>query len=51
MTEEQLIAEYGAWGEHPDHMPEDWQSEVANGDTRRGYWSWVAVQIEQDGDG
>lgn len=36
----------GVWGAHPDHPVEDWQYEVANGDTRLGYWDWVAAQLE-----
>lgn len=34
----------GYWSEggHPDYPVEDWQFEVTNGDTRMGYWEWVA---------
>lgn len=35
----------GVWGEHPDHPLEDWRYEVANDDTRAGYWDWVLGQI------
>ncbi len=35
----------GYWGGHPDHLTEDWQYEIANGDTRLGYWEWVESQI------
>lgn len=35
------------WDHHPDHPVEDWQYEVANGDTRRAYIDWVNSQIEQ----
>lgn len=35
----------GHWGEHPDHPVQDWQAEVANDDTRMGYWPWVASQV------
>jgi len=35
------------WDDHPVFTPEDWQYEVANGDTRRGYLSWVESQREQ----
>lgn len=35
------------WDEHPDYPIEDWKYEVANDDTRRGYWEWVDSQIEQ----
>lgn len=31
------------WEEDPDHSAEDWRYAVANGDTRRGYWEWVAA--------
>lgn len=34
------------WGEHPDHPVADWQAEVAGGDTRLGYWAWVAAQLD-----
>lgn len=37
------------WGEDPSYPVEDWQHEVANGDTRRGYWEWVASRQGQDG--
>ena len=33
---------YGYWGNHPEYMVTDWQYEVANGDTRLGYWHWCA---------
>jgi len=36
----------GTWGECPMAPVRSWQAEVANGDTRRGYWDWVAAQIE-----
>ena len=38
-----FIAENGGYweGEHPSHYIKDWQSEVANGDTRMGYWEWA----------
>lgn len=31
----------GYWGEHPDHTVGDWKYEVANEETRLGYWQWV----------
>ncbi len=37
----------GYWSEHPDYPVEDWQYEVANGDTREGYWKWVEHKIEE----
>lgn len=34
----------------PDFPQSDWQYEVTNGDTSRGYWEWLEVQIEQSND-
>jgi hypothetical protein len=34
--------------EHPDYPIKDWQYEVSNGDTFRGYQEWVDRQIEAD---
>jgi len=36
----------GPWGSHPKFPREDWQYEVANGDTPLGYWEWVEAQLE-----
>lgn len=36
----------GVWGEHPAHPVEDWRYQIANGDTRQGYWDWVAAEVE-----
>ncbi|MBD2745995.1 hypothetical protein IC232_04700 [Microvirga sp. BT688] len=51
----QLIAGIDSvWDDHPDYPSEDWQYEVGNGDTRRGYWDWVAAKLEEaenEGDG
>ena len=33
------------WAEDPDHPVADWQTEVANDDTRQGYWNWAASRI------
>lgn len=38
----------GVWDNDPDYPPEDWRYEVANGDTRLGYWDWVVNQKEQE---
>lgn len=45
---EALRAQYDedGWGEHPDYLIGDWREDVANGDTRRGYWDWVLYNIE-----
>ena len=37
----------GTWGEMADHPRADWREEVANNDTSRGYWEWVAAQMEE----
>lgn len=35
------------WDEDDQFPAEDWQYEVANGDTRRGYWDWVKAKQEE----
>ncbi len=45
-----LANKYGHWGSHPDHPFGDWQYEVANEDTRLGYWEWVAQEIRSNDD-
>ncbi|HDR9103396.1 TPA: hypothetical protein QDB04_000116 [Burkholderia vietnamiensis] len=38
------------WGaEHPYYTREDWQNDVARGDTKLGYWEWVVHNIESRG--
>jgi hypothetical protein len=32
------------WADDPQHPVAEWQIEVADGDTRQGYWAWVAVR-------
>lgn len=41
---EALREKYGHWGEHPDYPVENWIYEVGSGDTRLGYWEWIAAQ-------
>ena len=36
------------WADDPEYPKSDWQHEVANGDTLRGYRDWVASMREQD---
>ena len=44
-----LAEQYGGvWEDHPDYPVIAWQHEVENGDTRAGYWEWVAGQIEMN---
>lgn len=51
LTPDELGRKYadadGGWGEHPEYPAWDWRSEVASESTRRGYWDWVACQIEE----
>lgn len=35
------------WAEDPEYPFEEWQCEVARGDTRRGYEDWVAARREE----
>lgn len=35
------------WQEHPDYPIRDWKDEVANEETRHGYWQWVRDNLEQ----
>jgi len=45
MDAEDFKAAYGGhWGEHSGHPLTEWQADVANGDTRLGYWEWVAAR-------
>jgi hypothetical protein len=41
-----LERSFGHWGEHPDHPVADWQAEVANDETRLGYWYWVEARLD-----
>jgi hypothetical protein len=38
----------GYWEPYPGHELEDWRTEIANDDTRQGYWQWVEDRIEQE---
>jgi hypothetical protein len=44
------FGERGLWNVHPTYCLEDWQYEVANDDTRLGYWDWVMSYVDQEGD-
>jgi hypothetical protein len=35
------------WEEDPDYPADDWRYAASNGDTRRGYWEWVAAEKAQ----
>lgn len=45
---EALRAQYGHWSNHPDYPFSDWQRETAEGNTRLGYWEWIAAQTTDD---
>ena len=38
------------WDDHPDYPVEDWQSEVANGDTRQSYRDWLLCRAAMEDD-
>lgn len=40
--------QYGYWSEHPIYRVADWQHEVKEGNTRRGYWEWVECNADDD---
>lgn len=43
-----LRQQYGADSEHDQYTRGAWQHEVSNNYTSRGYWEWVASEIEAD---
>jgi hypothetical protein len=45
---EALREQYGHWADHPEYPFADWQRETAEGDTRLGYWEWIAAQSNDD---
>ena len=36
------------WASHPTYPVADWQYEVANGDTRQGYRSWLYNKLMEE---
>lgn len=44
---EALREQYGHWSDHPDYPFADWQRETAEGNTRLGYWEWIAAQLDE----
>lgn len=44
----ELIAQFGAWGEHRSYERAGWRYEVANGDTQRGYWDYVVAKLDEE---
>ena len=45
---DKLVKQYGYWGTYQSYPAADWVYEVRNGDTRRGYWEWVAAKLEEE---
>jgi hypothetical protein len=41
-----LACELGYWAVHPVYSVVDWRQAVNNGDTRYGYWAWVAAMAD-----
>lgn len=51
LSADQLCEKYDAplgEGQHPVYEEGIWMHDVLNKNSRRGYWDWVAAQIEQD---
>lgn len=44
------VVYYSIWDEDEDYPVQDWQHEVAEDNTRAGYWDWVASQKELHAD-
>lgn len=40
------MTDCGHWDSDPCFPVEDWQAEVANNETRIGYWAWVENRID-----
>ena len=36
------------WGEYTGYTREDWQEEVAAGNTQMGYWGWVRHKLDEE---
>lgn len=47
-TADNLINEYGYWGEHEKYGYNEWAYEVSEDYTRSGYWEWVTEKIAQE---
>lgn len=48
ITAEDLRAEFGHWGKHPQYAVQEWQADTRDGKTRLGYWEWVATLLNGD---
>lgn len=44
-SEVDLLMEKDLWSEHEEYPRDDWEFEVSNGDTLRGYREWVRSKI------
>jgi len=45
---DELREQFGHWGDHPVHSVSEWKHEVLAGNTRLGYWEWVATLLEAE---
>ena len=47
LSPEQLDDKYNpeGYGQHPEFTRVEWQQDVAEGNTLRGYWEWVESNI------
>ena len=48
LTVAELRLKYATESEHPKFGKGGWSDEVAQGNTERGYWEWVAAQLEEE---
>ena len=39
---------YQYWEDHPRYESSDWRREVADENTRAGYWAWVKNQLAEE---
>lgn len=44
----ELREQFGHWGDNPVHSVSEWKQEVRAGNTRLGYWEWVATLLEAE---
>ena len=48
LTGAELGERYGTWNEHPNYTVTHWAHVAMMNDIRRGYWDWVANELEQN---
>lgn len=50
LTPAQLQIRHERKGSHPGYPQPAWRTEVALGNTERGYWDWVCAELESEAD-